>query len=89
VFTRFRNWCGFIPEILNTSIYDEIITITGGEAKKFTRLIARKEDCAGISAGANGLAAARIAERLGPSKQVLTVFCDTGERYLSTGVFNR
>jgi cysteine synthase A len=81
---------GFIPEILNTSIYDEIITITGEEAKKFTRLIARKEGLlVGISAGANGLAAARIAERLGPGKQVLTVFCDTGERYLSTGVFNR
>lgn len=81
---------GFIPEILNTSIYDEIITITGEEAKKFTRLIARKEGLlVGISAGANGLAAARIAERLGPSKQVLTVFCDTGERYLSTGVFDQ
>jgi cysteine synthase A len=81
---------GFIPEILNTCIYDEIITITGEEAKKFTRLIARKEGLlVGISAGANGLAAARIAERLGPKKQVLTVFCDTGERYLSTGVFDQ
>lgn len=81
---------GFVPEILDTSIYDEIITITGEEAKKFTRLIARKEGLlVGISAGANGLAAARIAKRLGPGKQVLTVFCDTGERYLSTGVFNQ
>jgi cysteine synthase A len=81
---------GFIPEILNTSIYDEIMTITGEEAMKFTRLIARKEGLlVGISAGANGLAAARIAERLGPGKQVLTVFCDTGERYLSTGVFDQ
>lgn len=81
---------GFVPEILDTSIYDEIITITGEEAKKFTRLLARKEGLlVGISSGANGLAAARIAERLGPGKQVLTVFCDTGERYLSTGVFNQ
>jgi len=81
---------GFVPEILNTDIYDEIITVTGEEAKKFTRLIARKEGLlVGISAGANGLAAARIAERLGPNKQVLTVFCDTGERYLSTGVFDQ
>lgn len=81
---------GFIPEVLDTSVYDEVMKVTGEEAKRFTRLIARKEGLlVGISAGANGLAAARIAERLGSGKQVLTVFCDTGERYLSTGVFNR
>lgn len=79
---------GFVPEILDTTIYDEIIRITGEEAKAFTRLIAKKEGLlVGISAGANGLAAARTAEKLGPGKQVVTVFCDTGERYLSTEIF--
>jgi len=80
---------GFIPDILNTDIYDEILTITGNEAKEFTRDIARKEGLlVGISAGANGLAAARVAKKLGKGKRVLTVFCDTGERYLSMGLFD-
>lgn len=79
---------GFIPEILNTDVFDEVIRISGEEAKAFTRLIARKEGLlVGISAGANGIAAVRMAEILSPGKQVVTVFCDTGERYLSTKVF--
>jgi cysteine synthase A len=80
---------GFIPEILNTRIYDEVITITGREAKAFTKLIAKEEGLlVGISAGAAGLAAVRVAENLGQGKQVVTIFCDTGERYLSTEVFS-
>ncbi len=80
---------GFVPEILNTKIYDEVIAITGREAKAFTKLIARKEGLlVGISAGAAGVAALRIAERLGKGKHVVTIFCDTGERYLSTEVFS-
>ena len=79
---------GFVPDILNTKIYDEIMTISGREARAFTKLLAKEEGLlVGISAGAAGLAAVRIAERLGPSKQVVTIFCDTGERYLSTEVF--
>jgi cysteine synthase A len=79
---------GFIPDTLNTRIYDEVITITGKEAKAFTKAIAREEGLlVGISAGAAGLAALRVAERLGQGKQVVTIFCDTGERYLSTDVF--
>ncbi len=79
---------GFVPDILNTKIYDEIITISSREARAFTKLLAKEEGLlVGISAGAAGLAAVRIAERLGPSKQVVTIFCDTGERYLSTEVF--
>lgn len=79
---------GFIPDTLNTGIYDEVITITGKEAKAFTKAIAREEGLlVGISAGAAGLAALRVAERLGQGKQVVTIFCDTGERYLSTDVF--
>jgi cysteine synthase A len=80
---------GFIPEILNTKIFDEVMRISGKEAKAFTRLIVRKEGLlVGISAGANGLAAVRVAEGLGTGRQVVTIFCDTGERYLSTQVFS-
>jgi cysteine synthase A len=80
---------GFIPEVLNTKIYDEVITITGKEAKRFTKLISYKEGLlVGISAGAAALAALRVAERLGKNRQVVTIFCDTGERYLSTGIFS-
>lgn len=80
---------GFIPAILNTEVFDEVIRISGKEAKAFTRLIVRKEGLLiGISAGANGLAAVKVAETLGRGKQVVTVFCDTGERYLSTQVFS-
>lgn len=80
---------GFVPEVLNTSIYDEIMTITGKEAKDFTKHLCSREGLlVGISSGAAAFAAVRVAKRLGPKKQVVTILCDTGERYLSTGVFS-
>ena len=80
---------GFIPEILSMGIYDEIIPISTKQARDFTRKIALKEGLlVGISAGAAGYAALQIAKRLGKGKQVVTIFCDTGERYLSTGLFD-
>ncbi|MCZ6638432.1 MAG: cysteine synthase A [Candidatus Dadabacteria bacterium] len=80
---------GFIPEILTIGIYDEIIPVSTEDAQYFTREIALKEGLlVGISAGAAGYAALKIAERLGKGKQVVTIFCDTGERYLSTGLFD-
>lgn len=80
---------GFIPDILDTTIYDEIITITSEEAMEMTRRLAREEGLlTGISAGANIAAAIRVAEKLGSGKKVVTVACDTGERYLSTPVFS-
>ena len=80
---------GFIPEILSLKIYDEIITVTTQEAKLFTRELALKEGIlVGISAGAAGFAASQVAKRLGKGKNVVTIFCDTGERYLSTGLFD-
>lgn len=80
---------GFVPEVLNTSIYDEIMTITGKEAKAFTKLLCSREGLlVGISAGAAVCAAVMVAKRFGPQKQVVTILCDTGERYLSTGVFS-
>lgn len=80
---------GFIPEILNMGIYDEIITVSTEEASIFTKEIALKEGLlVGISAGAAGFAAMQVAKRLGKGKNVVTIFCDTGERYLSTGLFD-
>lgn len=79
---------GFIPEILNTEIYDEVIQIPGNDAKEFTKQLARREGLlVGISAGAVGLASVNVAKRLGAGKQVVTIFCDSGERYLSLGLF--
>lgn len=80
---------GFIPDTLNTGVYDEVIPIKSEDAKMFTREIARKEGIlTGISSGATCLAAKRIASRMDSTKNVVTVLFDTGERYLSTGLFS-
>ena len=80
---------GFIPEVLDTTIYQEVITIDDQLAMKTTARLAREEGLfVGISAGANVAAAMQVAKRLGPGHNVVTVLCDTGERYLSTGVFD-
>ena len=75
---------GFVPEVLNRSLLDQIMTVTDEEAYQTTKQLAKKEGLlVGISAGANVLAAQKVAEVLGPGKNVVTVLCDTGERYLS------
>jgi cysteine synthase A len=80
---------GFIPEVLDTGIYQEIITVRDEDAMATSRRLAREEGLlVGISAGANVFAALQIARRLGPGRQVVTVLCDTGERYLSVGLFD-
>jgi cysteine synthase A len=62
--------------------------VTDDEATEYTRAIAQYEGLlVGISSGANCAAAIRVARRLGGSAVVLTVFCDTGERYLTTPLF--
>jgi cysteine synthase A len=80
---------GFIPEVLDTGLYDEVVKVGGKEAAETTRALARKEGIlVGISAGANALAASRVAARPeNRGKTVVTVLCDTGERYLSTWIF--
>ncbi len=79
---------GFIPSTLDTEIYDEVIRVSTGEARRLTRELAKKEGLlVGISSGAACAGALILAERLGEGKQVVTIFCDTGERYLSTGLF--
>jgi cysteine synthase len=79
---------GFIPEILDTTVYDEVITVSDEDAAHYTRRLARDEGIlVGISAGANTYAALQVARQLGKGKTVVTVFPDTGERYLTTEVF--
>lgn len=80
---------GFIPDILDLSLLSSIQTVTADEAIATTRRLAREEGLlVGISAGANVFAAWQVAKRLGPGKNVVTVLCDTGERYLSTGIYD-
>ncbi len=79
---------GFIPKNLDTRSYDEIITVSDEDAIQFARRLAREEGIlVGISSGANCCAALQIAKRLGKGKVVAVVFCDTGERYLTTDLF--
>ncbi len=80
---------GFIPGVLNTKIYDEIIQVRHEDAGDVARRLAREEGIlAGISAGANVWAALEIAKRPeSKGKTIVTVICDTGERYLSTWLF--
>jgi cysteine synthase A len=79
---------GFVPEILDGSVYDEVLEVSDEEASDYTRRLAHEEGIlVGISAGANACAALRVARQLGKGKSVVTVFCDTGERYLTTEVF--
>jgi len=75
---------GFVPEVLNRSLLDQILTVTDEEAYQTTKQLAKKEGLlVGISAGANVFAAQKVAESLGAGKNVVTILCDTGERYLS------
>lgn len=80
---------GFVPDVLNTEIFSEIITVTNEQAMATARELAREEGVfVGISAGANVFAARRVAARLKPGQNVVTILCDTGERYLSTNIFD-
>ncbi|TLY16217.1 MAG: pyridoxal-phosphate dependent enzyme, partial [Nitrospirae bacterium] len=75
---------GFIPKVLNRSILDGVLTVTDDEAYQTAKLLAKKEGLlVGISSGANVAAAQKVAAELGPDKTVVTVLCDTGERYIS------
>ena len=77
---------GFVPKVLNTGIIDEIIQIEDQEAFDTTRLLAKTEGVfAGISSGANLAAATKLALRKeNKGKMIVFIVCDTGERYLST-----
>jgi cysteine synthase len=79
---------GFVPKNLDSHAYNEIIKVSDEDAAGFSRRLAREEGIlVGISSGANCCAALQIAQRLGKGKVVAVVFCDTGERYLTTDLF--
>ena len=80
---------GFIPKTLNINIYERLIKVSNTAAFETARNLGKKEGIlAGISAGANVYAAIQVAKELGKGKKILTVAPDTGERYLSTTLFN-
>jgi cysteine synthase A len=79
---------GFIPEILNRDIIDHIVPVDYDDARAATRRLAQSEGIlAGVSSGAILHVALRVARELGSGKRVMTILCDTGERYLSTELF--
>jgi len=79
---------GFIPENLNTQIYDEIFVVSDELALTTAKALAREEGLiCGISSGTNVAAALALARKLGKGKTVVTILPDTGERYFSTPLF--
>ena len=80
---------GFIPEVLNTKILDEVIKVKDEEAIKTSRRLAKEEGLlVGISAGAAVYAALKIGQRMeNKGKLIVVILPDTGERYLSTELF--
>jgi len=78
---------GFVPSIYDGKVVDEVIQVTNDDAIAAAKQLARTEGMlAGISSGANTYAARRIASRpASAGKRIVTIICDTGERYLSTG----
>ncbi|AEB28951.1 cysteine synthase [Carnobacterium sp. 17-4] len=79
---------GFVPSVLDTVIYDEVLQVSSDEAFEMTRRLAAEEGLlVGISSGAAIKGAIDVAIKLGRGKKVVTVAPDNGERYLSTAVF--
>jgi cysteine synthase A len=79
---------GIIPDVLNTSVYNKIIRVTNDQAFSFARELAAKEGLLlGVSSAAAIFAAVQPAERLGSGKRVVVIAPDTGERYLSTPLY--
>ncbi|MGE7907810.1 cysteine synthase A [Peribacillus sp. NPDC094092] len=80
---------GFVPSILNTNLYDEIIQVNTEESFDYARRAAKEEGIlGGISSGGAIAAAIKVADKLGKGKKVLAIIPSNGERYLSTPLYN-
>jgi len=77
----------FVPTVLNRDVYDEIMGVQDEDALEMTKRLTREEGLlVGISSGANVWAALKVARQLGAGKRVVTMLCDTGERYLTVAM---
>jgi len=81
---------GFIPDVLNTKVYDEVIQVSNEDAIATSKALAKNEGIlVGISAGANAFISKQVASRPeNKGKTIVTILCDTGERYLSAGLYD-
>ena len=79
---------GFVPPLLDNTLYDEVRAIHEAEARDMCRRLAKEEGLlVGTSTGLNVVAAVKLAEELGPGKSVVTVACDTGLKYMAGDLF--
>ncbi|EOH89869.1 cysteine synthase A [Enterococcus villorum] len=79
---------GFVPDTLDTSVYDKVVSVTGDQAMETARMVGKEEGIlVGISSGAAIAAALEEAKFLGKGKKVLAIVPDNGERYLSTALY--
>lgn len=79
---------GFVPKILRTDLIDEVIKVSAEDSFETARRLAKEEGIfCGISSGANVWAAVQVAKKLGKGKRVVVIIPDSGERYLSSGLF--
>ena len=81
---------GFVPDVLSTEVYDEVVQVSNEDAIATSKKLASSEGLlVGISAGANAFVAEQIASRPeNKGKTIVTILCDTGERYLSVGLYD-
>lgn len=86
---KIQGWTpDFIPDVLNRDIYDELYPVTDEEAKNWAQRLAREEGIfVGLSCGGTLAAAMKVAEKAKPGSTILAMLPDTGERYLSTYLF--
>ena len=80
---------GFIPKTLDKESFDAVYKVKGSDAVKMTKILSKKHGIfVGISAGANIFASIEISKKMPAGSKIVTILCDTGERYLSTGIFS-